>query len=132
GEAAADQAGRLDDAALQRQAPARGMGDLEATTLVPPGPPAERTGIPSDDFESPLYEVIGYPRSQLPLLASRPVTELHLSVRASNCLTSARIETVEQLMLASRRRLLDVRNMGRKSLSELVDQLRRKLDSTAL
>lgn len=57
-----------------------------------------------------------------------PISELELSVRASNCLESARIETVAQLVCQTDADLLKLRSFGRTSLREV----KRKLQDIAL
>ena len=57
-----------------------------------------------------------------------PVQELELSVRASNCLESVKIETVGQLMEMTEADLLKIRNFGKTSLREI----RRKLADMGL
>lgn len=52
-----------------------------------------------------------------------PIAELELSVRASNCLESARIETVGQLVSHSDADLLRLRSFGRTSLREVKKKL---------
>ena len=52
-----------------------------------------------------------------------PVSELDLSVRASNCLESARIEYVAQLVTQSDADLLKLRSFGRTSLREVKRKL---------
>jgi DNA-directed RNA polymerase subunit alpha len=52
-----------------------------------------------------------------------PVSELELSVRASNCLESARIETVAQLVTQTDADLLKLRSFGRTSLREVKKKL---------
>jgi DNA-directed RNA polymerase subunit alpha len=52
-----------------------------------------------------------------------PISELELSVRASNCLESARIETVAQLVTQSEADLLKLRSFGRTSLREVKRKL---------
>lgn len=56
------------------------------------------------------------------------VSELELSVRASNCLESARIETVGQLVIQTDATLLKLRSFGRTSLREV----KRKLQDIGL
>jgi DNA-directed RNA polymerase subunit alpha len=51
------------------------------------------------------------------------VSELELSVRASNCLESARIETVAQLVTQTDATLLKLRSFGRTSLREVKRKL---------
>ncbi len=54
---------------------------------------------------------------------SVPIQELELSVRASNCLESARVETVGQLMQMTEADLLKIRNFGKTSLREIKRKL---------
>ena len=51
------------------------------------------------------------------------VEELDLSVRSYNCLKRAGIDTVEELVEYSEADLLKVRNLGKKSLEEIVEKL---------
>lgn len=51
------------------------------------------------------------------------VEELDLSVRSFNCLKRANINTVEELTLKSEEDMMNVRNLGKKSLEEVVDKL---------
>jgi DNA-directed RNA polymerase subunit alpha len=48
-----------------------------------------------------------------------PVTDLELSVRASNCLESAKIQTVSELVQRTEDDLLAVRSFGKTSLREV-------------
>ncbi|WP_428390118.1 DNA-directed RNA polymerase subunit alpha [Mucisphaera sp.] len=57
-----------------------------------------------------------------------PVTELDLSVRASNCLEAAKVETVVELVSQNESDLLKVRSFGRTSLREV----KRKLSDLGL
>ncbi|MEX2219727.1 MAG: DNA-directed RNA polymerase subunit alpha [Phycisphaerales bacterium] len=57
-----------------------------------------------------------------------PISEMELSVRASNCLESARIETVGQLVQMTEQDLLKLRSFGRTSLREV----KRKLEDMTL
>lgn len=52
-----------------------------------------------------------------------PVTEMELSVRASNCLESAKIQTVSDLVTRSESDLLKVRSFGKTSLREVKRKL---------
>ncbi|MFN7021701.1 MAG: DNA-directed RNA polymerase subunit alpha, partial [Phycisphaerales bacterium] len=52
-----------------------------------------------------------------------PISELDLSVRASNCLESARIATVADLVIRTDADLLKVRSFGRTSLREVKKKL---------
>ncbi len=51
------------------------------------------------------------------------IEELELSVRSSNCLKRAGINTVEELVQKSEEDLMKVRNLGRKSLMEIKERL---------
>jgi len=57
-----------------------------------------------------------------------PITELELSVRASNCLEAARIQAVGQLVQYSESELLKIRSFGKTSLREV----KRKLQDIGL
>ncbi len=54
---------------------------------------------------------------------SMPISEMELSVRASNCLESARIDTVAQLVTQAEGDLLKLRSFGRTSLREVKKKL---------
>ena len=56
-------------------------------------------------------------------LLSRSVDELELSVRSSNCLTSANIRTIGELVQKTESEMLKQRNFGRKSLKEIQEIL---------
>ena len=56
-------------------------------------------------------------------LFSRSVEELELSVRSSNCLKAAKIDTLGELIVKSESEMLKYRNFGRKSLREITDIL---------
>ncbi len=51
------------------------------------------------------------------------IEELELSVRSSNCLRRANIDTVEKLTQKTEDDMIKVRNLGRKSLSEIKSKL---------
>ena len=52
-----------------------------------------------------------------------PIQELELSVRANNCLESAKIETVRQLVKMTEAELLEIRSFGKTSLREVKRKL---------
>lgn len=54
---------------------------------------------------------------------AQPVSELELSVRASNCLREARIKTIGDLVQKSEAEMLEYRNFGKKSLAEVKELL---------
>jgi len=51
------------------------------------------------------------------------IEELELSVRSSNCLRRANIDTVEKLTQKTEEDMIKVRNLGRKSLNEIKHKL---------
>ncbi|MFN0151919.1 MAG: DNA-directed RNA polymerase subunit alpha [bacterium] len=63
-------------------------------------------------------------REELRELLTRSVDELELSVRSSNCLNTANIKTIGDLVRRSEGEMLKYRNFGRKSLKEISDILR--------
>jgi DNA-directed RNA polymerase subunit alpha len=54
---------------------------------------------------------------------TRPVTELELSVRSSNCLSNANIKTLGDLVRRTEAEMLRYPNFGRKSLNEIASML---------
>ena len=51
------------------------------------------------------------------------IEELDLSVRSFNCLKRANINTVEDLISKTEEDMMKVRNLGRKSLEEVINKL---------
>ena len=51
------------------------------------------------------------------------IEELDLSVRSFNCLKRANIDTVEDLISKTEEDMMKVRNLGRKSLEEVIAKL---------
>jgi len=67
------------------------------------------------------------PRLPIPLEQyNMPIEELGLSVRTSNCLKRAGITKTGELFEKSEQELLNINNFGRKTLEELMGQLRAK------
>ena len=54
---------------------------------------------------------------------AKPVMELELSVRASNCLETENIETIRELVTKEEKDMLEYKNFGRTSLNEIKEQL---------
>ena len=52
-----------------------------------------------------------------------PIEEMDLSVRSYNCLKRANINTVEDLVKKSKNDMLKVRNLGLKSIDEVIAKL---------
>lgn len=63
---------------------------------------------------------------QMRMLLKTPIEDLNLSVRAYNCLRSAKIETLAALVHFNTTELLKFRNFGRKSLAEIENLLTEK------
>jgi DNA-directed RNA polymerase subunit alpha len=61
--------------------------------------------------------------SRVRKMLEKPVDELELSVRSSNCLRAAEIKTIGELVVKSEPEMLKYRNFGRKSLKEIQDIL---------
>ena len=60
---------------------------------------------------------------EVELKLSRSIADLHLSVRATNCLEAEHIMTVRELVSRSEESLLDVRNFGDTTLKEVREKL---------
>ena len=56
------------------------------------------------------------------------IEDLHLSVRAYNCLKKANINTVGELLQYSIAQLQELRNFGQKSADEVSSKLKNKLN----
>jgi len=57
-------------------------------------------------------------------LLSQPIDIIELSVRASNCLKTAEIKTIEELVKKTENELLAFKNFGKKSLDEIQKRLK--------
>lgn len=53
------------------------------------------------------------------------VKEIELTVRAANCLTAAKIDTIGDLVSKSEAEMLKFRNFGKKSLEEIIQKLKK-------
>lgn len=77
--------------------------------------------------ELPVGGLISEPAASVDVELSeklaRPVADLDLSVRASNCLESAKVQTIGQLVLMTEADLLKVRSFGKTSLREVKRKL---------
>lgn len=60
---------------------------------------------------------------ELQAQSEKPVTELDLSVRASNCLEAANIKTIGELISLTEDEVLSIRNFGRTTLKEVKKKL---------
>ncbi len=62
---------------------------------------------------------IHIPGSSVEDLLAKPISELDLSVRAKNCLDSENVQTIGDLVKKTENELLDIKNLGKTSLTEL-------------
>ncbi len=60
---------------------------------------------------------------RLQKLLDMPISEIELSVRSSNCIKAAKIETIRDLVTKSESEMLKYRNFGKKSLEEIKEIL---------
>ena len=67
--------------------------------------------------------VVEKPETQRDKVLEMTIEELDLSVRSFNCLKRANINTVEDLISKTEDELMKVRNLGRKSLEEVINKL---------
>jgi DNA-directed RNA polymerase subunit alpha len=68
-------------------------------------------------------EEMGTDREALLAKLSQRISDIELSVRATNCLAGADIETIGELVLMPASEMLKFRNFGRKSLNEITEKL---------
>lgn len=67
--------------------------------------------------------VVEKPETQRNKVLELTIEELDLSVRSFNCLKRANINTVEDLISKTEDEMMKVRNLGRKSLEEVINKL---------
>ena len=67
--------------------------------------------------------VVEKPETQRDKVLEMTIEELDLSVRSFNCLKRANINTVEDLISTTEDEMMKVRNLGRKSLEEVINKL---------
>ncbi|MBN2199378.1 MAG: DNA-directed RNA polymerase subunit alpha [Candidatus Aminicenantes bacterium] len=81
-----------------------------------------------DIVDEPVETEAAASKREIPYLGqadilSKPIEHLELSVRSNNCLRSAGIEKIFELVLKTEDDLLKTKNFGRKSLSEIKETL---------
>ena len=76
----------------------------------------------SDDSEQPEL-MVEKEENRKDKLLEMTIEELELSVRSFNCLKRANINTVEDLISKTEDDMMKVRNLGRKSLEEVMAKL---------
>ncbi len=60
---------------------------------------------------------------ELQMLLDRPISELELSVRARNCLDSASLSSLRELVTMSENEVMKLKNLGKTSLTEIKSRL---------
>jgi len=73
--------------------------------------------------EAPKEQPVRQVDQELEAKLNTPIQELELSVRASNCLESVKVETVRQLVQMTDTDLLKIRSFGKTSLREIKRKL---------
>jgi DNA-directed RNA polymerase subunit alpha len=63
---------------------------------------------------------------ELKRLLDRPIADLELSVRARNCLDSANLQTLRDLIIMSESEVMKLKNLGKTSLTEIKSRLAEK------
>jgi DNA-directed RNA polymerase subunit alpha len=117
--------------------------DYEALTLeiwttgaISPGDALSQAAKVLRDHLAIFLNIVDEPMEKEPLAAkreipymsqvdilSKPIEHLELSVRSNNCLRSAGIEKIYELVQKTEDELLKTKNFGRKSLSEIKETL---------
>lgn len=82
----------------------------------------ERVEAQQLSFEEEMYENDGDQDELMDKLCLR-IDEIELSVRSTNCLSGANIETIAELVSIPERKMLEFRNFGKKSLNEIKAKL---------
>ena len=63
------------------------------------------------------------PNAELAVLLARKIEDIDFSVRASNCMRRAGIETLKDLTERTENEMLNVRNLGRKAFDEIKEKM---------
>jgi DNA-directed RNA polymerase subunit alpha len=83
----------------------------------------------TEEIEEPFTqeeEEVDAEKQRVANLLRTSIEDLNLSVRAYNCLKSANINSIGELVSRDEQDLLKFRNFGKKSLSELVEVIEEK------
>ncbi|MGL4593535.1 MAG: DNA-directed RNA polymerase subunit alpha [Thermoguttaceae bacterium] len=81
-----------------------------------------------DSLDSPVYSKVASSSASgvdpsLDSILSKSITELQLSVRATNCLENEKLSTIRDLVTKNDDQLLEVRNFGETTLMEVKEKL---------
>jgi len=85
-------------------------------------PRREESPVVEEPSSSPLNER-NRETSTLSTMLSRPIADLELSVRARNCLDGANIQTLHDLVTLSENEVMNLKNLGKTSLTEIKSKL---------
>ena len=77
--------------------------------------------IPSDDAELRILNIIA--KNAIAMAREKGIKAGLMSVRSFNCLKRAGIDTVEDLTSKTEDDMIKVRNLGKKSLEEVIQKL---------
>ena len=77
----------------------------------------------SDIVTGPIITMTDKEKPSEPSILTRPIGELELTVRSYNCLKRAGINTLQDLINMTPDQLVNVRNLGKKSLDEILQKL---------
>ena len=86
------------------------------------GTKSEETA-PAEDGATAPAQAVSADDNKSAAIDSMTIEELDLSVRSFNCLKRANINTVGELVNCSEEDMMRVRNLGRKSLEEVINKL---------
>ena len=75
------------------------------------------------DFMSGMETLVSKEESKQVKVLEMPIEDMDLSVRSYNCLKRANINTIEDLTKRTKEDMLKVRNLGLKSLEEVIQKL---------
>ncbi len=76
-----------------------------------------------EDPSTSQFNEVNRETSKLRELLARPISELELSVRARNCLDSANLVTLQDLVTMSENEVMNLKNLGKTSLTEIKTKL---------
>ena len=90
---------------------------------MPISSPKLKFVISLSEIVTGLGILVSPPTDPLPKILEMNIDEMDLSVRSYNCLKRAGIHTVEDLTKRTEESMLKVRNLGKKSLDEVINKL---------
>ena len=93
---------------------------LNPFVLFEPG--VDEPPIVGDPAESELHQQ-NRADEEVSKVLDRPLSDLELSVRARNCLDSANLRTIRDLVTISEPEIIKLKNLGKTSLTEIKTKL---------